>query len=165
MAGIGASARRRLIDGLRNRLVPELEQRGYVQVELSNDEKRSEVGAAFPFGRLRKRTANGFELIEIQFHKNGGPSFRLNGGRVPAQGIEHVVGHVKAEDVWVHYLDHFCELYSSRLFRRWFALKGALHADDASAQIENLVASVVALVPQIEDYLAHRTVGRNLRCV
>lgn len=158
------SDRHELIEVLRRRLVPAVEQLGFVVVASDAREKNTEAGAAFPFGRLRRRTSDGFDLIEIQFEKDGSAAFRLNVGQVPLVGIEHAVGHVAAEDVWVHYLEHFCTLYSSRFFRRWFRFE----ASDAAADRERLNAladSVISLLPQVDDFLKSGKRGRNLRCV
>jgi hypothetical protein len=158
------SDRRELIEVLRRRLVPAVEQLGFVVVAPDAREKSTEAGAAFPFGRLRRRTADGFDLIEIQFEKDGSAAFRLNVGQVPGVGIEHAVGHVAAEDVWVHYLEHFCTLYSSRFFRRWLRFE----ADDPAAngeRLNELADSVIGLLPQVDDFLKSGKRGRNLRCV
>jgi hypothetical protein len=155
------STRRELIDTVRKRLVPALEGLGFSLVALSDQEKRSEVGAAFPFGRLRRSTATGFDLVEIQFNKDGSASFRLNIAQVPTAGIEHAVGRVAAEDVWVHYLDHFCTLYARRFLRRWFHVEEAARQDQIDATVER----VVDLLPQVDDYLRHGRRGGNLRCV
>ena len=158
------SDRRELIDVLHRRLVPAVEQLGFVAVAPDAREKNTEAGAAFPFGRLRRRTADGFDLIEIQFEKDGSAAFRLNVGQVQSVGIEHAVGHVAAEDVWVHYLEHFCTLYSSRYFRRWFRFE----ASDAAANRERLKAladAVIRLLPEVDDFLKSGKCCRNLRCV
>lgn len=153
------TARRALLEGLRRRLVPALEQLGFTIVQLTEAEKRSAIGAAFPFGRLRRQTPQGFDLVEIQFDKDGSPAFRLNIGHVPREGIDHAIGHVAALDVWVHYLDRFATLYSSCWFRRWF--RARKHTTDEG--IEALVQGVIVMLPQVEDYLRTGRCGRNLR--
>jgi hypothetical protein len=153
--------RRELIDALRRQLVPALEQRGYATVDLSDAERRTEIGAAFPFGRLRRRTPNGFDLVEIQLDKYGHPAFRLNVGKVPGDGIQHGLSHIAAEDVWVHYLDHFATLYAGRFLRRWFRMP----RDATREDMDSLVARSVTLLSQVDEYLASGRCGRNLRCV
>lgn len=154
-------SRRGLTDALRQRLVAALEQVGFEAVASTAEEKRGEVGAAFPFGRLRRATVGGFDLVEIQLHKDGSAAFRLNLAKVPVDGIDHASGHIVAENVWVHYLDHFCTLYAGRFLRRWFRVD-----DDASQEhIEALIDRVIDLIPQVELYFKEGRAGRNLRCV
>lgn len=157
--------RAHLVETIKHKLVPMLRRLGFEPVPLTPEEKRSEIGAAFPFGRLHRSSAAGFDLVEIQLDKDREISFRLNLARVPSAGIEHAVGHVKAEDVWVHYLDHFCELYSNRFLRRWFAIRKPLDDHSAPAEIEALVERAVTMLDQVETYFASGRAGRNMRCI
>jgi hypothetical protein len=143
--------RRWLVESLRARLVPELERRGYHAVPLTAAEARSEIRTGFPFGRLRREAADRFDLVEIQLDKHGRAAFRFNLGVVPLEGIEHeIVGHVRAEDVWVHYLAHYYVLYDWPRLRRWFSPWRWPGTALGRNNYERLVAKVVSLLPEVE---------------
>ena len=162
---MASSERTELIEAIRERLIPKLYQLGFTDVPLTRDEKGSEVGTSFPFGRLRRPTSTGYDLIEIQLDKHRPAAFRLNFAKVPASGIVHAVGPVKAEDVWVHYQDHFCELYASPTFRRWFSAAKLFGGKPGKQEIAAFVDRVAELIPQVESYFSSGGVGGNVRCV
>jgi hypothetical protein len=144
--------KRWLLEAIRARLLPEFVRRGFEVVPLSDEDARGEIRAAFPFGRLRRKGVNGFELIEVQLHPRDLAKFRINLGIAPPRGIDHFVGrHLAPEDIWVTYLDQYYEVYSSAIFRKWFAVrrgwwsKRPITEDD----YHELIDRVRKLVPEI----------------
>jgi len=71
-------------------------------VALTVEEKGTAVEESFPFGRLRRKRGDEFDLVEVQLNNRKKNAFRVNFAVISEEGIDHVVGHVKAEDVWVH---------------------------------------------------------------
>jgi hypothetical protein len=137
-----------LVQAIRQRLLPALAASGFEALPLAGEDLRSpEIKRSFPFGRLRRPTPEGCQQIEIQFDKHEQPVFRLNFGLVPAAGIHHAVGLVAFADVWLHYMQHWNELYDSAWRRRWFGVAApAPTAEDYLALAER----VVKLLPKVE---------------
>jgi hypothetical protein len=132
-------------------LIPELEKRGFRAVPLTPEETRSEIEAAFPYGRLCRAGPTGMEIVEVQFDKNGRAAFRLNLGIVPPTGLQHAVaGFVPKENVWVHFLDHYYVLTERSLFNRWFSPSRSLTGTATRPDTETLVKRVVGLLDEVE---------------
>jgi hypothetical protein len=158
------NARRWLTDSIRTLLIPEFEKRGFVTVPLTAKEARSEFRTAFPFGRFRRPSPSGFEMVEIQLDKHAKPAFRLNLGIAPTGGIEHVVGHVNQEDLWVHHLPQYYEVEQSPRLQKWFSVRRWFGSPQAS-DYEELVRGVVEILPEIEQALRDGKLGPHVRRV
>ncbi|WP_337681781.1 MULTISPECIES: hypothetical protein [unclassified Lysobacter] len=167
-AGVAASsgsARNGLLAALERRLVPELARRGFESVPLDAEDRRAgEIRKAFPFGRCRRRGQQGYDQVEIQIDKRSGDAFRLNFAAVPAAGIPHPAGHVRAEDAWIHYLERYCTLYRHPLFRTWFSPRG-WWGFGAGSDIAAPVDEAIALLPEIDAFFAEGKIGPHVRCV
>lgn len=156
------SERAELRKALEQRLVPELLKRGFVRVDPEPEALGREVQAAFPFGRLRRPSKTGSELVEIQVHPRDA-AFRLNIGFVPPGGVDHRVGGKLAEsDVWVQYLDRYYELCARRFMGKWFSARKVRLAK-RPADFNSLVDSVVALIPEIEQLFREGRPGSHMR--
>ena len=143
--------RQRLTRHLDEILIPAFEQAGFVRLPLDGDDAKSpEIRSVFPFGRLRRPCAGGVEQVEIQLDKNKLPAFRINFAVIPAGGIQHAVGPVKLEDMWIHYLDRYNVLYERGWTRRWFAAAQRAGAGASDADYRALVERVAALLPEVE---------------
>ena len=161
------TTRDHLIKALRDRLVPAFAGRGFEVAPLLADEQKSrEFRVAFPLGRLRRVRADGsFEMVEIQLDKRGISRFRLNFGVIPARGIDHPIKHVEQHEAVVGFLFYSGELYSWPLFMRWFSVPSRLSDDVAASKSIEVVNRVVALIPEVEDWLKSGKVGRHVRQV
>ncbi|MEF9355477.1 MULTISPECIES: hypothetical protein [Ralstonia solanacearum species complex] len=158
--------KRWLTNSLRSRLIPEFERRGFNVVPLTGDDARSgEIRAAFPFGRLRRPGPNGLEMVEIQLDKHGRAAFRLNIGVAPSGGIAHAVGQVAQEDIWVHYLSRYYEVYRWPLARRWFSVWRWPGSSATQADYDALVKRVVDLIPEVEEVLTSGGRGPHIRLI
>lgn len=146
-------------------IVPEFERRGFTVVPLSGDDARSpEIKASFPFGRLRRQHATGFDLVEIQMNRHDTESLRVNFCVVPPGGIDHAAGHVDAENVWVHYMDHYCTLYRRPRLRSWFSTRRLFFRADQERLIST-VKEVVGVIPEIDDFFSTGKIGPHVRRV
>lgn len=157
-----------LVNAIRSQLIPQFIARGFKLEPFpkSKGEARDrEVVLAFPFGRLRRSVASGFEQVEIQLAPRGRAAFRLNFGLIPTDGIDGILGHIVADKVTVHSLSERFALYSCPRFslnflvRRWIWSKRERTEDEYRA----LVARVVDLLPEVEDALKGGKIGRHIR--
>lgn len=158
----------REIDQLRDSigvlLIPELEQRGFRSRALTQDEARTEIGCAFPFGRLCRSRPAGVETVEVQFDKHGRPAFRLNMGTVPLTGIQHpIAGFIPTDDVWVTYLDRYYVLSERSVFRRWFSLRRSRTGTASQHDVERLVRGVVNILGEVDALFRDGTCGPHVR--
>lgn len=157
-------SRQWLIDALRTRLLPALEGQGFVQHPLVGEDARStEIRTSFPLGQSRRARAGGHDLVEIQLDRR--PAFRLNLGVAPDAGILHAAGPVARDQIWVHYLPRYFELYQHPLFRRWFAMGRWSRAGAKAEDYAALVDRAVALLPEIDQTLAAGKPGPHVRAV
>lgn len=147
-------------------LLPEFVQRGFTVVPLNEDDARSrELRSTFPFGRLRRQGQKGLEVVELQLDKHGSAAFRLNIGIAPPGGVDHVAGHIPQEDVWVHYLERYFEMYRFPLIRRWFSVWRLPGSSPNRAAYDSLAKSIVDLIPEIEVALRDGIPGKHMRLV
>jgi hypothetical protein len=159
--------RRWLREAIRLQLIPQLVERGFELGPFPTSKLGSpdrEFLVSFPFGRLRRRVAAGFEQIEIQLAPYNAAAFRLNLGVVPAGGVEGVLGHIAAEDAGVHSLPEYFALYSCPRFslnfavRCWWWSRRERTEDDYRA----LVAYVVGLLPEVDQALGDGKIGPHI---
>ena len=162
---MSGNPRRWLRESLQKFLIPAFEERGFKVVPLVGEEARSrEFQTAFPFGTLKRLSAHGSDLVEIQLHKRSA-AFRLNIGTAPVSGIDHpLVGRIGQEDIRVHYLARYFTAYSSPFWQRWFAVRrGWFESSATKRDYENLVADNLGLVREVEDLLREGKRGRHIR--
>jgi hypothetical protein len=153
-----------LRESIRVILIPELETRGFRTVPLTQEEARSEIGAAFPFGRLSRTGPTGIETVEVQLDKHGRPAFRLNLGTVPPTGIHHAIaGFIPKENVWVTYLDRYHVLSERSLFRHWFSPSRSRAGAATEQDIEGLVRRVVGVLDEVDALFRDGKRGPHVR--
>jgi hypothetical protein len=151
-----------LLEGIELHVLAAFAELGFARVEPTPEDKRSsEIRRAFPFGQLRRPRGSGIDLVEVQLDKRGRPAFRVNFGATPESGVDHhLVGHIPAEDVWVHYLDRSFALYARSFLHKWFAVsrwRRAPTVDDYRA----LTSSIAQLVGQVDDMLSKESAART----
>lgn len=155
-----------LIDAIRAHLLPEFVKLGFEVLPLSGKDAGGEVRMAFPFGRLRRISPNGFEMVEIQLHRRRHASFRLNVGIAPPNGVSHFTGaHIAQEDVWVHYLDQYYEVYKCPLFRQWFQIWHWPYRSVKKSNFDDLVGDVIGLLSEVELALHDGRCGSHIKCI
>jgi hypothetical protein len=157
--------RRWLTASLRGVLLPVLHAQGFEPVALTEQETRSELRTAFPFGRLRRTRGSGFDVVEIQLARHGKPAFRISAGSVPSAGITHpVVGPVPAQDVWSSHLPRHYVLYGLPLVQRWFSLWHWPGRHVTQADVHTLVMKVTtSVIPEIESALREGRCGKHVK--
>lgn len=159
---MASKPRQWLVKSIRELLLPEFEERGFQTVPLDANESR-EVRSAFPFGRHRRTSPPGFEMLEIQLDKRDVPAFSINIGTVPKEGITTTSGHFAAKDVWVHNLDRVYELYRYPKFRRWFSIRRWPWQTVNESDYVELIKEVAELIPEIEQLLKDGKIGPHIR--
>jgi len=156
--------RRWLTAAIREVLLPAFHAQGFEHVDLTDEENRGELRTAFPFGRLRRTTDSGFDVVEIQLGRHGEPAFRISAGVVPSAGITHVVGHVAAKDVWSSNLPRHYVLYDIPMVGRWFSLWLWPGRRVTQADVNELVNDVAKnVLPEIDMALRTGQCGKNVK--
>ena len=153
-----------LTEGIRQVLLPALREQGFEAVELTDAESQGELKTAFPFGRLRRASQSGLELVEIQLARHGDPAFRMSAGVVPLAGIEHAVGHVAAGDAWSSHLPRHYVFYGVPLIGRWFSLwhwPGRRVTQTEIVELVNRIAKNV--LPEIDTALHTGQCGKHAK--
>lgn len=159
-------ARRWLIESLQKRLIPAFEECGFQVIPLAGEKAEShELRAAFPFGRLRRETAQGIEMVEVQLDKHGNAAFRLNVGVGPTEGIQNQIGYVAPEDMWIHYLNRYYEAYDCPLLQCWFRVRRWFGPSATLMDYDNLVTTNLGLIREVEDLWRNGKQGRHMRMV
>jgi hypothetical protein len=157
--------RRWLVAGIREVLLPAFHACGFKSVALTEEESRGELRTAFPFGRLRRASESGLDVVEIQLARHGEAAFRISAGVVPLEGITHtVVGRVAAADVWSSHLPRHYVLYDVPLLGRWFSLWHWPGRRVAQADVMRLVNRVAKImIPEIEAALREGQCGKHVK--
>lgn len=151
---------------LRERLIPVLAQRGFEEIALSEEERRSrEMNISFPFGHMRRLKGSDLELLEIQLDKHGAAKFALNFGVVPPEGADVPWKHFEQSEARVSALSESYRLYSCRGCMKWFSPSRIALSSDEIARATKAVDRAVALFPEVEDWFATRNVGPHMRRV
>lgn len=159
---MGKEERRWLVKSIREVLLPALHAQGFETVALTEEEKRG-LHAVYPFGRLRRSRGTVFDVIEILMEKYGHPSFGISAGVVPLTGIDHVLGHVPAKDVWSSYLPQHYALYGIPFIGRGFSLWHWPGRKVSASDIQALVADTTrSVIPEIENALRNGKCGRHV---
>jgi hypothetical protein len=158
--------KRWLVASLKRLLIKELECRGFVNVPLSQEELNGdrEFRLVMPFGRFRREGSNGIDLVEVQLASYGRPKFRLNVGVVPLEGVLGLYGEkISAEEVWVHWLDKYFELYGGYWLRSWFAVRRWPWKKITRKNYDDLVTEVLEFMPEVEHGLKLGVAGSHMR--
>jgi hypothetical protein len=148
---------------IKARLLSFFIENGFEIVPLSADEKKSrEIRTAFPFGRLKRSKAGDLELVEIQLDKHGKPSFIINFGIAPKEGVTLPWGvHLAQDQVDVSALKEAFRLSHSRWRAKWFNV-GPL-SSTTEESLEKLVDTVAWLCPQVIAWFSKGVVGSHIR--
>ena len=160
MAG---NQRQWLRKAIKRHLLPVFEQRGFSIVPLS-DAELSDRGnrSALPFGRLRRASSRGFEVVEVQIAPYD-PALRLNIGVVPKEGFTFSWGHAPAEEFPVTGLQDFYVLYPSPWTRRWFKVRRWPWTKVTEADYDTLFKCIAYLIPDVEQVFKYGTCGPHVR--
>jgi len=164
--------RRWLVDAIRDRLIPEFTSRGFEVVPFPKIGPTDWAGVAKnPFGRLRRRSASGFDLVEIDLESYGKAAFRLSIGVSSFGGMKTPNGHIAAEDVLVGWLDEYFVLYQ----RPWiwsffpslanFSVWRLNRSRVTREAYDVLVAQVAGMMWEVELALRERRCGPHVRRV
>src|SRR5262245_33264033 len=112
-----------LLQSVQTHILPVFIQQGFsVTPRVPRDPVDRKSADTFPFGLRRARPDGGVDLIEIQFMTYQRAAFRINAGVAPKEGMMTVTGHWPAEEVCVHWLSEFFEMYASPWWRNSFSL-------------------------------------------
>ncbi len=159
--------RRWLVEFIREVLIPGFLARGFALIALTEGERRSDVGAVCPFGRLRRVRGECWDVLDIQLADYGAPAFTITAGVVSTRGIVHpFFGPVPAEDLWAAQLPIFFEFYALPAIRRWFSLWHWPGRRIARADVQILVEKVaIEVIPEIDVALIQGHAGKHVKVV
>lgn len=157
------SARRLLARAIAEILVPRFVSLGFRQLPLSPEEKRSELGTAFPFGKLRREHDQVVHLVDIQLARHDEAAFRVIAGVAPADGIDHeIVGRVLTADLFASQLK--THWVAKPRFGNWFAVGRWPRRSVGANEIERFVTDKSDLiVPEVEAALTEARTGKYLK--
>lgn len=156
-----------LTRSLRTHLLPALTNQGF---EVAPQGHRGTVDREFvlsfpPWGRLIRARESGVDLIEIQFAPARRSAFRINAGVAPKEGMMTLTGHWRVEDVLVHWLNEFFEIYALSRWRIWFSLWSWPFRIPVQSDYDKLALRAAAFLPEIELALREGKVGPHVRKV
>ncbi len=156
-----------LIWSLQTHLLPVLTRQGFeVAPPVHRGPVDREFVLSFPaWGRLIRARESGVELIEIQFAPRRRAAFRINVGVAPKEGMMTLTGHWRAEDVLVHWLNEFFEIYALSRWRIWFSVRRPLYRSRTQGDYDKLALRVAGLVPELELALREGKLGPHMRRV
>jgi hypothetical protein len=121
--------------------------------------------STFPFELRRVRPDAGVDLVEIQFMTYQRAAFRINAGVAPREGLMTATGHWPAEEVCVHWLSEFFEMYASRRWRRWFCLWLWRFRTPLQSDYDKLALRISGFLPEVELALREGKLGPHMRRV
>jgi hypothetical protein len=155
-----------LIQSIRAHLVPAILRQGF---EIARSVQRGPIDraseASFPFEQLVRTRGAAVDLAEIQFAPHRRAAFRINAGVAPKEGMMTLTGHWSAEEICVHWLNEFFEMYASPRWGAWFALWGWRFRTPRQSDYDKLALRVCALVPEIDLALREGNLGPHMRKV
>jgi hypothetical protein len=157
------SDRKLLARAISEILVPRFVARGFRQVPLSPEEKKSELGTAFPFGKLRRELGQVVHLVDIQLAPHDEAAFRVAAGVAPVDGIDHeIAGRILTVDLFASQLrTHWV---AKPRFGNWFAVGRWSRRSIGAKEIERFVAEKSDLVvPEVEAALMEARTGKHLK--
>lgn len=147
-------------------LLPVLINQGFEvapRVRRGPTDRESEL--SFPLEPLIRARGAGVDLIEIQFAPYRRAAFRINAGVAPKEGMMTLTGHWRAEEVCVHWLNQFFEMYASPRWRTWFSLRFWRFRTPAQSDYDKLTLRVAGFLPEVELALCEGKLGPHMRSV
>jgi hypothetical protein len=156
-----------LTASFRTHLLPVLTKQGFeVAPPVHRGPVDRQVVLGFPsWGRLIRIRESGVDLIEIQLAPHRRAAFRINVGVAPKKGMMTLTGHWRAEDVHVHWLNEFFEMYAMSRWRIWFSLRFWSLRSQVKDDYDKLALRVAGLVPELELALREGKLGPHMRQV
>jgi hypothetical protein len=129
-------------------LIPELLARGFEQYPPVRDPQLS------PFGRFRRRSGRGVELLEVRFNKNRTSHFHFHIALVTAEStVRRKL--IPIDDQWPIDVDaNFVVWRRGLVFRRWFGVKKYAREGISGAEYDASVMQAIETLPMIERYFA-----------
>jgi hypothetical protein len=130
-------------------LVPALVARGFEHLPATDDAQLS------PFGRFRRRTERGFELIEIPFNKNRTSHFCLHFARFTGTPAPSWAGNLAPDDrcVW-HIVPNYQLFRRPLIFRYRFGVRKYAREGITEAEYDAAVMAAVESLPLVERYFS-----------
>lgn len=153
-----------LIQSIRTHLLPVLAGQGFEtspRVRRGSTDRESEM--SFPLEQLTRARGAGVDLIEIQFALHRRAAFRINAGVVPKEGMLTLTGHWPAQEVCVHWLNEFFEMYASPRWRTWFSIWLWRFRTPVQSDYEKLGLRVAGFLPEVELALCEGKLGPHMR--
>jgi hypothetical protein len=151
-----------LINEVRVRLCKKFMECGFSFFPLIPQERSRELRVAFPLGRLKRMQSDHLDLVEFQFDKHGKPSFVVNFGRSPNEGVSLPWGvHLNQDELDVAALPEAYRLYSSSCYARWF--QSGFFSPTGKRSIVRIVDQAVFLSDEILMWFENQTIGRHMR--
>jgi hypothetical protein len=134
---------------------------------------------SFPlWGRLVRARESGVDLIEIQLASYRRAAFRVNAGVAPKAGVTTFNGQWPAEEVAVHWLNEYFELYPCPRLERlalkvlgleplgaWFSVWHWPYRSPIQEDYEKLARRAARYVSELELALSEGRLGPHLRRV
>lgn len=153
-----------LTQGIRAHLVPALLRQGFETVpRMRHGPTDRESELSFPLEQLIRAREAGVDLIEIQFAPYRRAAFRINAGVAPKEGMMTVTGLWPAEEVCVHWLNEFFEMYASPRWRSWFSLWFWRLRTPVQSDYDRLALRVAGFLPEVELALSEGKLGPHMR--
>jgi hypothetical protein len=129
--------------GIERLLIPDLLVRGFEQVPPTRE----------GFGRFRRRSERGFDIIEIAFNKNRTSHFCMHVAQATGKSVWKTVQTL--EEQWPLDVDpNFMVFRRGLVFRRWFGVRKYAREGISEAEYDVAVKQAVDYLPVIERYFA-----------
>lgn len=155
-----------LIQSIRAHLLPTFAKQGFEPApahQRGPTDRESEM--SFPLGHIIRARGGGVDSVEIQFAPYRRPAFRINAGIVPKEGMTTMTGDWPAEEVCVHWLSEFFEMYASAHWRTWFSLRFWRFRTPVQSSYDKLALRVAGFSSEIEAALREGSLGPHMRRV
>ncbi len=151
-----------LEEDVRTRLTNVFTKKGFLVVPLPPGESNSELKMAFPLGRFKKLRGDDLDIIEFQFDKHGRPSFVINCGTVPRNGVSLPWGgYLDRDEADVSSLLGAYRLFNSPLHSGWFAPTWLSTKSDQT--VRRLVDKAIRLSGEVNHWFESGTVGKHMK--
>ena len=156
-----------LLQSVQTHILPVFIRRGFsVAPRIRRSPVDRESADSFPFELRRARTdTRGVDLVEIQFLTYHRAAFRINAGVAPKDGMMTVTGHWPAEDVCVHWLNEYFEMYASPRWRSWFSLWFWRFRTPVQSDYDALASRVAGFLSEVDLALCDGKLGPHMRRV
>ncbi len=102
------------------------------------------LAKAFPLGVYKRfRDKGGFDLVDIQFDKNGKNSFVVNFGVIETSSIVTPWGdRIAAENITPSELPEYYRLFKSSFFWQWFPANNENQLEKTMSLVESNIMSI-----------------------